>query len=54
MCRREDLNLHGLLHTHLKRACIPISTRRQFVIKELCIISQRVAVEGLEPPTAPM
>jgi len=23
------LNLHGLRHTHLKRACIPISTRRQ-------------------------
>ena len=36
-CRREDLNLHGLRHTHLKRACIPISTRRH--LKELCIIT---------------
>ncbi len=29
LCRREDLNLHGFLHTVLSRACIPISTLRQ-------------------------
>ena len=22
-CRRRDLNPHGLLHTHLKRTCLP-------------------------------
>ena len=29
LCRREDLNLYGLLHTLLKRACLPISALRQ-------------------------
>ena len=44
-CRREDLNLHTLRHTHLKRTCIPISPRRQVV---------KVAAEGFEPPTSSM
>ena len=35
LCRREDLNLHTLRHTHLKRTCIPISPRRQFVKRAL-------------------
>ncbi len=25
VCPGEDLNLHGLRHTHLKRTCIPVS-----------------------------
>lgn len=27
-CREEDLNLHVLRHTHLKRACLPVSASR--------------------------
>ncbi len=29
LCAREDLNLHALRHTHLKRACLPIPALAQ-------------------------
>ena len=41
LCRGQDLNLHGFLHTHLKRACLPIPTPRpvrRLVIKQYCLM----------------
>ena len=32
LCRREDLNLHALRHTHLKRTWLPITPLRQWLI----------------------
>ena len=31
MWAREDLNLHALRHTHLKRTCLPITPRAHFL-----------------------
>ena len=40
MWAREDLNLHGLLRTHLKRMRLPISPRARLCI--LCVSSTAI------------
>ena len=32
LCPGEDLNLHGLLHTHLKRAWLPVTAPGQYFL----------------------
>ncbi len=34
-CRRRDSNPHGLLHTPLKRACLPVPPLRRFMPAEI-------------------
>ena len=54
-CPGRDLNPHGLLHTPLKRTCLPVPPPgrgfgRDYLIS-LELMLKMVAGEGFEPPT---
>ena len=42
-CRRRDSNPHGLLHTPLKRACLPVPPLRHS--KNITILASKLAIE---------